>query len=149
MADRADNTCFKCGRPGHFARDCRSGGPPGQRTFSRGGFGYRGRGGFRGGRGGGSNACYRCGEVGHFARECTQPPADGEVGGQNGARGGYSRPPRSTACYECGQEGHIARNCPNRRPGETGGPGGERPKRDIVCYKCNEPGHIARDCTRA
>jgi len=61
-----DNSCFKCGEPGHMARECSQGGG----GYSGGGGGGRyGSGG--GGGGGGGLSCYSCGESGHFARDCT------------------------------------------------------------------------------
>nr|ACN27139.1 unknown [Zea mays] len=82
--------CFKCGEPGHMARDCSSGG-----------------GGYGGGGGGGGGGCYNCGQAGHMARDC--PSGGGGGGGRFGGGGGGGG---DRSCYNCGEAGHIARDCP-------------------------------------
>lgn len=81
----SSTVCYKCSRPGHFARECSA--PGGRDGGGGGGGGGGGRDSFSRGR----EKCYKCNRFGHFARECKE---------------------ESERCYRCNGEGHFAKDCP-------------------------------------
>lgn len=108
----SQDECWKCGKQGHWANECRNGG--GDRDRRDGGRRYGG-----GRRGSRSRSPYRGG--------------GGDRGGDRGGRGrsrsnsyddGRSKELREGRCFICKEKGHIKRDCPDLR--RDGGRGGSR-----------------------
>lgn len=71
-------TCYKCGGPNHYARDCQA---QSMKCYACGKLGHISRD-CTAPNGGplnseGSKTCYRCGEVGHISKNCTQAETNG------------------------------------------------------------------------
>lgn len=72
-------TCYKCGGPNHFARDCQA---QAMKCYACGKLGHISRD-CTAPNGGPLNTagktCYQCGEAGHISRDCPQKNANGEI----------------------------------------------------------------------
>ena len=71
-------TCYKCGGPNHYARDCQA---QAMKCYACGKLGHISRD-CTAPNGGPLNTagktCYRCGEAGHISRECPQAEVNGD-----------------------------------------------------------------------
>ncbi|KAL2071231.1 hypothetical protein VTL71DRAFT_12466 [Oculimacula yallundae] len=74
-------TCYKCGGPNHFARDCQA---QAMKCYACGKLGHISRD-CTAPNGGPLNTagktCYQCGEAGHISRDCPQKATNGDLGG--------------------------------------------------------------------
>ena len=72
-------TCYKCGGPNHFARDCQA---QAMKCYACGKLGHISRD-CTAPNGGPLNTagktCYQCGEAGHISRDCPQKATNGEA----------------------------------------------------------------------
>ena len=96
--------CTKCGKMGHLAAECWSGGkgggkglrtpsqPPSREKSER----------------NSERKCHNCGKPGHFAKDCRSPKKDN----RSQAASSSDKPKE---CFRCGKTGHVKKDCRSSR----------------------------------
>lgn len=77
--------CFKCGKPGHMAKECSEQ----------------------------ANLCFKCNQPGHISRECPNS-SQGNHSNYRSSSPNRDQS-RERVCFTCNQPGHMAKNCPNKK----------------------------------
>lgn len=124
-------TCNKCGKPGHFAKqctyiECKHCQKPGHLA-----------------RDCTLRECRNCGKRGHLAKECTYIECK-----NCGKPGHLEKECTQRECKKCGKRGHLTKNCTYIECKKCGKPGHlAKDCTYIECSNCGKPGHLRSECS--
>lgn len=132
----AEDACMRCGRKGHFVKDCYAATDvSGERLESA---DKIERGQNDGDEDSDDDACYRCGRSGHFASQCYAKTI------VSSSSSPATREKEVVAtCYRCGRTGHYSSKCYAKTIVVSDD---REEERTDTCYRCGRTGHYASDC---